>query len=106
MAKGICLIITEFGDCDASGNGKFDIPHTEDWFKFMDQYKISWCNWSVADKEETASALQPGASGTGGWKESQLTESGIYIRNELLKKNTPIFKTLKASGTATPTKKK
>ena len=106
MAKGICLMVTEFGDCDASGNGKFDIPHTEDWFKFMDQYKLSWCNWSVADKDETASALKPDAPGTGGWKEGQLTESGIYIRNELLKKNTPIFKTLKASGAAPATDKK
>jgi len=99
MEKGVCLFVTEFGDCDASGNGKFDIPHTEDWFKFMDQYHLSWCNWSVADKEETASAVKPGASGNGGWKEGQLTESGIFIRNELIKKNTPIFKTLKPSAT-------
>lgn len=95
MDKGVCLFVTEYGACDASGNGRFDPKHTEEWFEFMDKYKISHCNWSVADKVETASVLKPGASGKGGWKDSELTESGHFIKGEIVKKNTPIVNTLK-----------
>lgn len=45
---------------------------------------ISWCNWSICDKEETAAALIPEASATGGWSEFDLTESGDYIRTKII----------------------
>ncbi|WP_192825241.1 hypothetical protein [Rufibacter sp. LB8] len=56
---------------------------------FLDEHNISWCNWSVADKEETASALKPGASKTGNWPEDQITPSGKLVRSELLRKAKP-----------------
>lgn len=85
MKSGICLMVTEFGTCDASGNGNFSPEESAKWFAFLDKYHISWCNWSVADKEETASALMPGASGKGAWDASMITESGKLIKKELLK---------------------
>lgn len=94
MSKGIALFCTEFGTCHASGDGSYSPEETKIWWEFLDKYKISWCNWSVADKLETASALQPGASGKGEWKPSQITASGKLIRSELILKNTKIFESL------------
>lgn len=91
MNSGICLMVTEFGTCDASGNGNFTPEESKKWFDFMDKYHLSWCNWSVADKDETASALKPGAAGTGKWDASMITESGALIKKELLK-NTVVKK--------------
>lgn len=102
MKNGIALFVTEYGTCDASGNGKFSPEETQVWFDFMDKYKISHCNWSIADKDETASALKPGASGQGGWTEEELTPSGKLVRAEIIKKNTPILKSIKK---ASPKKK-
>ncbi len=93
MESGLALFVSEMGTCDASGNKFFNPKETQKWFDFMDQYKLSWCNWSVCDKEETASVLKPGAGATGNWKEEDLTESGILIRNELILKNMPLLKT-------------
>jgi endoglucanase len=95
MANGVAIFVTEYGTCDASGNGKFDPVHTKEWYAFMDKHKISYCNWSVADKDETASILKPGASATGEWTEDELTESGKLVKADLLAKNTPIFASLK-----------
>jgi endoglucanase len=94
MENGACIFVTEYGTCDASGNGNYSPEKTRLWFDFMDKYKISSCNWALSDKDETASALIFGASWTGGWKEKRLTESGKFIREELIKKNTPIFDSL------------
>ena len=83
LDKGFALFVSEFGTCLASGDGFLDSLETERWFEFMDEHKLSWCNWSIADKAETASALLPGARYYGGWKQDDLTRSGRFIRSKL-----------------------
>lgn len=81
--RGYCLFVTEFGTCPASGNGPLNLEETKTWFEFLNKYKISWCNWSLADKAESASVVKPGASEFGVWREDELTESGIFIRGQI-----------------------
>jgi endoglucanase len=87
LNKGIALFVTEFGTSEASGNGFLDETETRTWWKFLDDNKISWCNWSVADKNETSAALMPGAPVNGGWTDAQISPSGKIVRSELRLKN-------------------
>lgn len=87
LNKGLALFATEFGTSEASGNGYLDETETKLWWSFLDQHKISWCNWSLADKNETSAALMPGASVNGGWTDAQLSPSGKIVRSELRLKN-------------------
>ena len=57
------------------------------WWKFMDDNKITHCNWSLADKKESASILLPGAGTDGGWTNDELTPSGKMVRDEIRAKN-------------------
>lgn len=84
LNNGIALFVTEWGTCNSSAQGDVDYTSTEAWWKFMDQNMISWCNWSICDKEETAAALMPEASAVGGWSESDISESGMYVRNKIM----------------------
>ena len=85
--KGLPVLVTEFGSCDASGNGGFNKSETKKWFDVMDKLNIGYFNWSLSNKGETASAFNSGTdlsnikSGT-----SQLTESGKLIREQIRKK--------------------
>lgn len=81
MARGIALFVTEWGTCDASGNGGFNFNESWAWLDWMNRNKISSCNWSLFDKNETASAIKPGGSTTGPWPDWQLTESGKLARD-------------------------
>jgi endoglucanase len=90
LNKGIALMVTEFGTTDASGDGAVDQNETALWWQFLDENKISWCNWSIADKIEGSAALRPGASPTGSWTDANLTLSGSLIRNEIRTKNPDI----------------
>ena len=83
------IFVTEYGVSEASGDGTINETEANIWWDFLDTHKISWCNWSVADKEELSAALKPGASAQGSWEESELTQSGIMVRNEL--KNNPAY---------------
>lgn len=81
MAKGIALMVTEWGTVNANGDGGVAKESTEEWLAFMKKHSLTHCNWSLADKVEGASVLKPGASTTGGWKDSDLTESGLYVKS-------------------------
>ena len=83
----LCLFVTEFGVTEASGNGVINVAEANAWWSFLDQHKISWCNWSIADKAEASASLVPGSSGFGGWTEGQLTTSGKMVRTEIKEKN-------------------
>ena len=87
MDNGIALMVTEYGTCEASGTGFIDTKEMESWWKFMDEHKITHCNWSVADKKESASVLNPGAKPQGEWTADDLTPSGKMVREEIRAKN-------------------
>ncbi len=92
MKNGVAIFVSEFGTCEYTGNGVLDYKASTEWFNFLDEHKISWCNWSVSDKEETASILKPGARYTGKWKDEDLTPSGQFIKDEMSTKNGLLFK--------------
>jgi endoglucanase len=92
IGKGLCLFVSEWGTTEANGDGKVFIPETQMWFNWMDKHHISHCNWSVADKKETSSALVKGASSRGGWNESKIKPSGMLVKSELAKKYIEMFK--------------
>tara|TARA_R110001583_G_scaffold74189_2_gene205645 strand:+ start:1415 stop:2482 length:1068 start_codon:yes stop_codon:yes gene_type:complete len=87
LNNNIALFVTEYGTTQASGDDSIDAEEAKIWWDFLDAHKISHCNWSIADKEELAAALIPGASATGGWAASDLTTSGNMVRNEIRAKN-------------------
>ena len=86
MKNGIALFVTEFGTTEATGDGPIDREETKKWWAFCDANGISWCNWSIADKNESSAVLKPGASVKGKWADKDITPSGLFVREELRKK--------------------
>jgi endoglucanase len=81
VAQGLPVFVSEFGTCDASGGGANDFNETQKWLSYFDKQGISYCNWSICNKDETCSVLRPGTSANGNWSESNLTENGKWMRN-------------------------
>lgn len=84
ITGGLPIFITEFGTCDASGNGGFNSSESQKWFDLCEKYNISHMNWSLSNKSETASAIQSSCSKTSGWSDSELTESGLLVKKHFL----------------------
>jgi len=78
--KGLPIIISEWGSVTYSGDGYFDIDSSIEWMKFAKRNGLSHLNWSVSDKDESASMLKPGAYSNGGWSTKDLTLSGQLTR--------------------------
>ncbi len=85
LKKGLPIFVSEYGGCEATGNGPLNMEEWNAWIDWMETRKTSWCKWSIADKNETCSVLVPGAKATGGWPLTELKPSGVHTR-ELLRK--------------------
>lgn len=83
--KGLPVFVSEFGTCDASGNGGFNKKESKAWIKLLDRLNISYVNWSLCNKAETASIIKPSCKKTSGWKKSDLTQSGKWLYQMLRK---------------------
>ena len=91
ISKGIPLFVTEWGTSEASGAGSIDLDSTNTWMKLLYDNNISHANWALNDKDVTAmgepessSALKAGASANGNWTDADLTESGKYVKGNML----------------------
>ncbi len=80
-AAGTPIFVTEFGICDASGNGGYDTANADKWIELLDGYNISYACWSLCNKNESASYLLPSCSRRSGWLESDLSKTGIWLVN-------------------------
>jgi aryl-phospho-beta-D-glucosidase BglC (GH1 family) len=83
LDNGIPIFVSEFGTSSATGGGGVFLQETSEWLDFLDEFNISWINWSLCDKDESSAALNPGASNTGEWDDDDLSSSGRYIRTRL-----------------------
>lgn len=83
LDRGIALFVTEWGTCSADGNGSVDEAETRTWLSFLESRSISWANWALNDKAEACSAIKTGAGSTGPWREDQLTQSGLLVKNAI-----------------------
>lgn len=81
LNAGLALFVTEWGTVNADGNGSVNESSTNEWVSWMKANKLSHCNWSINDKAEGASAVNAGASTTGGWSDNDLTWSGGVVKS-------------------------
>ena len=80
------VFCSEFGLCEANGNGELDPDRTDKWLLMLSgnnagKQVVSFCNWSFSDNERSSSALNPGACAREAWND--VTPSGDYIKRVL-----------------------
>lgn len=95
LSLGVALFISEFGMTNADGgslkNPGIDAVETGKWLDWAYKNKISWANWALNDKNESSAALLPGADTLGNWPATELSESGTWIKDRILKTVDPTY---------------
>ncbi|HEX8349293.1 MAG TPA: glycoside hydrolase family 5 protein [Hymenobacter sp.] len=87
LKSGLPVFISESAGMEASGDGPLDYAAWQDYITWMEDRGLSWVTWSVSDKDETCSILKKTANSTGPWKDEDLKESGLKVREYLRKYN-------------------
>jgi len=83
IAKGIPVFVSECAGMEASGDGPLDKAEWKTYLDWMSDRKLSWCAWSVSDKNETCSMLLPRATSEGNWDAEVIKEWGKMARESI-----------------------
>jgi endoglucanase len=86
--KKIAIFSTEWGTSVADGGKDMVVykAETRTWLDFLDANKISWCNWQLCDQAgESSSIIDPSQPWEGKRLNERLSESGAFVRDEILR---------------------
>lgn len=78
LDAGLPLFCSEFGICDASGNGDIDPEEADKWIKAMDEAGMSYCIWNLSNKNESSSLIQSSCIKTEDWTYDELSDEAKW----------------------------
>jgi len=87
VEAGLPIFVTEFGTCDASGNGGMDKEQSDKWIQTMNDNCVSYVAWNLSNKGETSAIFRQDCVKTSGFTEDDLTENGQWIYEVLRMEN-------------------
>lgn len=76
---GLPVFVSEYGICDASGNGGIDEASSAKWVSTMNAYGVSYVVWNLSNKNETSAILKSSCSKTSGFTEEDLSACGKWV---------------------------
>ena len=83
VEAGLPIFVSEYGICDASGNGAIDTAQADRWVEAMDEYGISYVAWNLSNKSESSALLKSGCGKISGFGDEDLSDSGRWLRGML-----------------------
>ena len=94
LEKGVAIFVSEWGTSEANGTGGPFIDEADEWIDFMNSNNISWCNWSLTNKNETSGSFIPYIMGISAattlnpgdytsWVPEEMSVSGEYVRSRI-----------------------
>lgn len=79
IIAGLPVFVTEFGICDASGNGDLDYESANAWKDTMDAYNISYAMWNLGNRDESSCIIKANCSKVSGFAAEDLNDSGKWL---------------------------
>lgn len=78
LNKGLPIMCTEFGICDASGNGTINEAEADKWIAEMQSAGVGYCIWNLSNKAESSSLINSSCSKKSGWTSADLSQEGKW----------------------------
>lgn len=85
LDKGLPIFVSEFGICDASGNGAINYEEANLWIDFLNKNNISWICWNLSNKNETSAIISSNVNKVTDWTNEELSNSGKWLVEALKK---------------------
>lgn len=83
--QGLPIFVSEFGICDASGNGAINVEEANKWIDLMDQNGISYCIWNLSNKDESSAFFKPDCTKSSGFTNEDLSDEALWYLDVLKK---------------------
>lgn len=79
LSAGLPIFVTEYGICDASGNGAIDISQADQWVAELNRHNLSYVAWNLSNKNESSALFKSSCTKTSGFTPEDLSESGQWV---------------------------
>ncbi len=80
LKNGVPVIVSEYGVCTYSGDGRYDLENADVWLDICDKNNVSYACWAISNSYESAAYFQENLEKyEGNWTENDLTTTGKYI---------------------------
>lgn len=80
---GLPVFVSEFGICNASGNGQIDYESANAWVELMDSLNVSYVCWNLSNKNEASALIAADCAKVSGFTEEDLSDEGSWLTGVL-----------------------
>ncbi len=77
LEHGAPIFVSEWGTTDSTGAGELYLDKAQEWIDFMEEYGLSWANWSMSASSGTGALGS--VYGSGEWELDKITPSGEFV---------------------------
>lgn len=81
------LFVSEFGICDACGDGEGNEEQGKLWLDLMDEHGISYCMWNLGNRDESSASFIPSCEKTTDFTDEDLNPSAKWYIQQLRQRN-------------------
>lgn len=85
IEAGLPLFVSEFGICDASGNGAIDEAQADEWIGYLDAHDVGYIMWNLSNKAESSAMFDPACSKASGFQPGDLSQAGAWLKQTLVR---------------------
>ena len=85
LQSKVPVFVSEYGICDASGNGRIDKQQAAKWAKLLMKYQVSSCAWNLSNKNETSAMIKERCKNPESLSYKNLSTSGKWVYTALRK---------------------
>ncbi len=79
--NGLPIFISEFGLCEASGDGAINKTESDEWKKIIEKNNLSFICWNLSNKSETSSLIKSSCNKLSDFTDDELGEEGKYMKD-------------------------
>lgn len=79
IQMGLPVFVSEYGICDASGNGLINEDEADKWIEIINQYGLSSFIWNLSNKDEASALIVKECKKTSDWEECDLSVEGKWF---------------------------
>ena len=83
LDAGLPIFVSEYGICDASGNGALDLEEANAWVSLMNERGISHVAWNLSNKNESSAIIRSDCDKTASFTWNDLSPSGQWLHQML-----------------------
>lgn len=76
---GLPVFVSEFGICDASGNGQIDYDSADAWVQLMDSLDVSYICWNLSNKDEASALFKASCDKASEFATDDLSAEGLWL---------------------------